>query len=131
MRSVSATIHHTLELDESDVAYDFELTATIYPGRAASMYGGPDHVGWPEEPTEVEITDVRLERLHIGQYSCPGHRAPFATLIERAFRLYLDKQPDLLALLEEQFCQDASDAEDYYREESYQRDRELREEVLA
>ena len=35
---------------------------TYTPGQEMSMYGGPDHLGWPEEPPEIE-----LEALWIGE----------------------------------------------------------------
>ena len=64
MKSTTATIGWTWEPDGIEAAYDFDITATIYPGRPMSMYGGPDNLGWPEEPTGVEITGVTLAAVH-------------------------------------------------------------------
>ena len=46
---------HTVEITiEVEVGYSY------YPGCPMSMYGGSDHVGWPAESPEVEVTAVYI-----------------------------------------------------------------------
>ena len=52
MKTGSKTVLIEIAGVEGEVTAEFDY----YPGRAMSMYGGPDHVGWPEEPPELDLT---------------------------------------------------------------------------
>ena len=55
--SGSKTVEVTVEGVTREVDVEFVFT----PGVEMSMYGGPDHLGWPAEHPEVEVTGVFFE----------------------------------------------------------------------
>ena len=41
---------------------DIDVSYSYYAGCDASMYGGSDHLGWPAEAAELEVTDIHIGR---------------------------------------------------------------------
>lgn len=57
-------LNYTLEdYEYENKVLDLELTAVFegQPYVPASMYGGPDGLGWPAEGGEIELIDIRVE----------------------------------------------------------------------
>ena len=56
-------LNYTLEdfpLNGEELTLELEVEFSVSKYTPASMYGGPDHVGWPEEGGEVEIESIRV-----------------------------------------------------------------------
>jgi len=65
----------TVTLTICDVEGEVTVDYVYYPGRPMSMYGGPDHLGWPEEPDEIELTALWFgtgkDRVEVSEHLTP------------------------------------------------------------
>jgi hypothetical protein len=72
----------TLELD---------LEYTISPYTPMSMYGGPDHVGWPAEGGEIEDLDCKITAvINAEGHALNGHLEELQGAFDKRFEQYRD-----------------------------------------
>ena len=60
-KSATKTVLFEIAGVEGEVTVEFDFS----PGLPMSMYGGPDHLGWPEEPPELEVTAIYFGKLEV------------------------------------------------------------------
>jgi len=107
-RDWNGTTGYTWEPDDADASYEFKVTGTVAPYVRASMYGGPDNLGWPEEGGDVEITAVKLVRI-VTETEDRSPTEAERQKIEASFQAAIDKDADLFLCLEESLSNQASD----------------------
>jgi hypothetical protein len=105
--SRNATITYEWESPDGYVC-EFSITGVCVPYVPASMYGGPDHLGWPAEgggveDIEVKITSITTDCGVIVDIDDTTHRKQ----IEDAFERTIEKNDALRERIETALCQAA------------------------
>jgi hypothetical protein len=102
--------------DEDVSGAEFEIFGNAEPYVPASMYGGPDHLGWPSEGGGVEIEEVRF----LTAYDEDGDKINLTDerrqAITKEFSNRLDAGTSLWITIQELLMADANDRSEGNRE---------------
>lgn len=117
--------------DRTDRTFVFAIVGNAVPYKPASMYGGPDNLGWEATGGTVDVDSVRLESIKVYGRTYTEFSRQNRDAVEGAFSKLLHSNQTLRDQVTEQLWQDAEsrrgdDRSDELRDRAIERKAEAR-----